>query len=458
MNVSKPVKSNISARSFPEGFLWGAATSAFQIEGSLLADGAGPSNWYRYSHSPGRIEDGSTGDIACDHYNRFDEDVALMAELGLHAYRFSISWSRILPEGRGPINQRGLDFYQRLVDALLARGIQPCPTLFHWDLPAALDDIGGWLNRDLAGYFADYAAVVFRALSDRVRFWMTINEPWVVVDAGYLHGVHAPGHQSPFEAPRAAHNLLRAHGAAVQACRARGAGQIGLVVNLEPKDCATNEAADLAATRRAHAYMNEQFLDPVFFGRYPDGLAEIFGEAWPAPPAEDFVLIRQPMDFLAINYYTRSVNQHDPSRPPVCAAPVRQEGALYTETGWEVHAESLTRVLTWVRDRYGEIPLYITENGAAFSDPDQASTDPVEDPLRVAYLRDHLGAARAAIDAGVDLRGYFVWSLLDNLEWAAGFQKRFGIVHVDFATLKRTWKRSARVYREVIRSNGGALD
>jgi beta-glucosidase len=443
---------------FPPDFLWGAATSAYQIEGSPLADGAGVSNWQRFSHSPGRTLDGDTGDVACDHYRRFAEDVELMHWLGLSAYRFSLAWSRILPAGRGPVNRAGLDFYSRLIDRLLERGIEPCVTLFHWDQPAALDDRGGWLNPDSVHWFADYARVAFRAFGDRVSMWMTLNEPWVVADGGYLYGVHAPGHKSPFEAPIASHHMLCAHGAAVQAFRAEGRGRIGLVVNLEPKYAASRSRADRAATQRADAYMNRQYLDPVFHGRYPEEMPEIFGEAWPEFPESDFALIRQPLDFLALNYYTRGVMRHDDTALPVRASKVRQQGALHTETGWEVHPESLTRVLLWLKERYGEIPLYITENGAAFTDPPRARGERVHDPLRVEYLRAHLGAAAAALRCSVDLRGYFVWSLLDNYEWSCGYSKRLGIFHVDYTTQKRTPKSSAYFYRDVIRNRGAGLE
>lgn len=442
--------------SFPQDFLWGAATSAYQVEGSPLADGAGPSNWHRFAHTPGTIRDGDTGDVACDHYRRFREDVALMRELGLKAYRFSVSWSRIVPEGTGAVNARGLDHYERLVDALLANGIQPMATLYHWDLPAALEDRGGWLNPDIAGWFAEYSRTLFARLDDRVRLWATLNEPWVVADGGYLHGALAPGHRSAYEAPRASHNLLRAHAASVAAYRAEGRHRIGLVVNLEPKHPASSGAEDLAATRRADAYMNRQYLDPALRGRYPDELRDVFGEAWPGWSPEEVAALRTPIDFLGVNYYTRSVTRADPASWPVRASAVRQEGATYTETGWEVYPDGLRETLCGVRQRYGDIPLYVTENGAAFTDPPQAPAGGLEDPLRVAYLRDHVRAVREAIAAGCDVRGYFVWSLLDNLEWALGFSKRFGIVHVDFASQRRTPKASARFYSSVIASNGRA--
>ncbi|MFO7655173.1 MAG: family 1 glycosylhydrolase [Candidatus Krumholzibacteriia bacterium] len=491
---------------FPAEFLWGAATSAYQVEGSPLADGAGPSNWHRFTHEPGRTARGDTGNVACDHYRRWGEDVALMRALELQAYRFSIAWSRIQPEGRGPANAPGLDFYDRLVDALLGAGVQPFVTLFHWDLPAALEDRGGWAHRDSAGWFADYAEIVCRRLGDRVRYWATLNEPWVIVDAGYVHGVHPPGRRDLAAAAQAAHNLLRAHGLAVQAYRALGAaeraggaGRIGIVVNLEPKDPASDLEEDLAATARADAYMNRHYLDPLFLGRYPDELAGIYGAAWPQHPPADFGLIQEPIDFLGVNYYTRSLTRHDPAGVPERAAKVRVDDAEYTLMNWEVHPASLTRVLRWVKERYGDRPVYITENGAAFADPTPGSraaaipgrrggstgddagggsaagsddgsgghegaatrwgkADPLPDPRREAYLRAHIAAVGEAMRAGVDVQGYFVWSLLDNFEWAEGYAKRLGIVYVDHATQERILKRSAVYYRNVIRSRASDPD
>ncbi|MGH7581032.1 MAG: GH1 family beta-glucosidase [Gemmatimonadales bacterium] len=442
---------------FPDGFLWGAATSAYQIEGSPLADGAGAGIWERFAHTPGLTVSGDHADIACDHYRRSESDVKLMAELGLNAYRFSIAWARVLPVGRGAVNAAGLDFYHRLVDRLLAHGIQPLATLYHWDLPAALDDRGGWLNPDSADWFAEYARVMFRALGDRVPMWGTINEPWVIADGGYLLGALAPGHRNLYEAPIASHNLLRAHGAAVRACRAEGKQRIGLIVNLEPKYPASRSPADQAAMRRADAYMNRQYLDPVFHGRYPEEMPEIFGAAWPEHRAADFDLIREPCDFLGINYYTRGVTRHDARVVPIQAGNVRQPRHRHTETGWEVFPQALTDALLWVKQQYGDIPLYITESGAAFYDPPQPVDGRVDDPLRVHYHREHLRAAHAALRQGVDLRGYFAWSLLDNFEWSLGYAKRFGLVHVDYETLERTPKSSARFYAEVIRSGGAIL-
>jgi len=443
---------------FPKGFLWGSATAAYQVEGSPHADGAGQNIWHRFLHTPGLAPGGDTGDVACDHYRRWAGDVALMRELGLGAYRFSIAWSRILPRGKGAVNPAGLDFYERLVDALLQANIEPLVTLYHWDLPAALDDLGGWLNPDIAGWFADYGTAVFKRLGDRVKKWVTLNEPWVVTDGGYLHGALAPGHKNRFEAPIASRQLMRAHGAAVQAYRAEGKHQIGLVVNLEPKYPASQSEADLAATARAEAYMNHQYLDPALLGRCPEALAEIFGEAWVPWTAEELALAKQKIDFVGVNYYTRSVSRADPSSWPLRVSPVRQKQATYTETHWEVFPQGLTDTLLRVKERYGDIPLYITENGAAFFDPPVAEGGRVRDPLRADYLRKHLLAVHQAIARGADVRGYMVWSLLDNLEWSLGFSKRFGIVHVNFETQERTPKDSARFYSRVVRSNGSVLE
>ena len=448
---------------FPNGFLWGAATSAWQVEGSPLADGAGPSNWHRFVRMPGNVADGSTGDVACDHYRRWPEDIRWMRRMGLNAYRFSVSWSRVMPEGRGPVHRPGLDFYERLVDALLAAGITPNLTLYHWDLPAALDDRGGWTNPDVAKWFADYAAALFAALGDRVPLWATINEPWVIVDGGYLHGVLAPGHRSIFEAPRAAHHVLLAHGAAVRAFRAAGAaGKIGIVINLEPKDAASADPADVDATQRADAQFNRHYLDALFLGAYPSELAEVYGEGWPAGgfPAEDFARIQEPIDFVGINYYSRGLTAFDPEGWPTFSKKVPNPDAEYTDLDWEIHPAGLTRVLAWVRDRYTTLPLYVTENGIALPEPESLPDDArrFDDPRRVAYLRSHVGAVGDAIAAGVDVRGYFAWSLLDNLEWAHGYAKRFGVLHVDHATQRRTPKASASFLRALATTNGAALE
>ena len=446
---------------FPADFLWGTSTSAYQIEGSPSADGAGPSIWHRFSHTPGKTFLDQTGDVACDHYRRYKEDVALMSELGTNAYRFSIAWPRIYPNGTGATNKRGIDFYSRLVDELLKRNIKPNVTLYHWDLPEALDNRGGWLNRDSADWFCDYAMTMFDALGDRVEMWSTLNEPWVVTDGGYLSGSLAPGHSNLFEAPIATHNLLRAHGMAVQRFRSTRAaenGKIGMAVNLEPKYPASHSSADLQACKRADAYMNRQFLDPIFQGTYPEEMTEIFGEAWPEWSDDDMELIKEPIDFLGINYYTRRVERFHPDILPLKTKHVPQPQHMQTETHWEVFPEALTKVLLWVTERYGKFPIYITENGAAFYDPPSPVNGRIDDPLRIEYYRQHLRAAHDAMKQGVDLRGYYAWSLLDNYEWAHGFSKRFGLVHVDYSNQRRTIKASGRYYASVIASNGAKLD
>lgn len=442
---------------FPPDFLWGAATSAFQIEGSPLADGAGPSIWHRFAHTPGKIADGSHADVACDHYRRFVEDVRLMRELGLNAYRFSISWSRVLPEGTGRRNQAGIDFYLRLVDTLLEHQIRPMATLYHWDLPAALEDRGGWADERSAGWFAEYAELMYRALGDRVPFWATINEPWVIVDAAYVHGQHAPGRRDWSEAVAVARNLLRAHAAAVEAYRAGWDQAIGLVVNLVPIEPASESEADVGAARRFDAYLNRQFLDAAVLGQTPVELPEMFGSAWSDWQPGELDRIRQPLDFFGVNYYLRLVVQEDAAGGPARASAVQRPNCPSTAMGWEIFPQGLTNTLQWVKNRYGDLPLYITENGAAFDDA-VLPNGSIEDTQRVQYLVEHLRAARQAIEAGVDLRGYFVWSLLDNFEWACGHAKRFGIVYVDFATQRRVPKASARFYAKVIRSRGAALN
>jgi beta-glucosidase len=447
----------VAAATFPSDFVWGAATSAYQIEGSPLADGAGASIWHRFSHLPGKIHGGDNGDVACDHYRRFADDVVMMRELGIRAYRFSISWSRVLPQGTGRANERGLDFYRRLIDLLLEHQIQPSVTLYHWDLPAALEDRGGWAARDMPAWFAEYARLMFRTLGDRVPQWVTLNEPWVVFDNGYVSGIHAPGRCDWVEAGAVSLNLLRAHGAAVAAFRAESKQQIGLVVNLVPIDPAMDSAADRAAAGRMDAYLNRQFLDPVFLGEYPEEMREMFGPTWPAIDAADAGLIRTPIDFVGINYYLRLYAADDSMAGPPRARIVDAPNCPRTATGWEIHPTGLVKTLQWVRDRYGDKPLYITENGAAFDDRPDKNGD-VNDVDRVEYLRSHLRSARQAIGTGVDLRGYFVWSLLDNFEWHSGYSKRFGIVRVDYETQRRTPKSSARFYAKVIRTDGAAIE
>ncbi|HZI30250.1 MAG TPA: GH1 family beta-glucosidase [Gemmatimonadaceae bacterium] len=441
---------------FPRDFLWGVATSAYQIEGCPLADGAGPNIWHRFAHEPGMTVAGHTGDVACDHYNRYADDVKLMSDLGIGAYRFSTAWARVLPRGRGRVNAKGLAFYDRLIDSLLARDIRPFVTLYHWDLPLELENRGGWLNDDTSRWFGDYADLMFRAFSDRVPYWMTINEPAVIMEKGYVLGVYAPGHRNIAEAPTVARNLLRAHGYAVQAYRDRGDGCIGIAVNIQPKYPASQSVGDQAAARRANAWRNLQFLDAILLGSTPDELPEMFGREWKVLTAEDLKLIHQPIDYVGLNYYTRVVVGEDAQAPPLRARVIAQDSDT-TLIGWEIYPEGLTQTLLTMHERYHGIPIYITECGAAFKDPPPDADGDIHDPERVEFFRSHIRAAMDAYDQGVDLRGFFVWSLLDNFEWNSGYTMPFGIVHVDFETQRRTVKTSGRFFAEVARSNGAIL-
>lgn len=435
---------------FPKGFVLGAATAAYQIEGGAREGNRGESIWDRFSHTPGKTYRGHTGDVACDHYHRWREDVELMAHLGLRAYRFSVAWPRIVPQGRGDVNPAGLDFYERLVDALLDRDIQPFVTLYHWDLPQALQDAGGWPNRDLVDCFADYATAVARRLGDRVRHWITLNEPWVFAFVGYLMGEHAPGLREPAAAFQAAHHALAAHGRASDAIRACGGAEtrVGITLNLSHVDPATDSQADLDAARRYDGYLNRWFLDPLFHGRYPDDMLSLLGDLAPQSAPDDLTGLPERLDFLGINNYSRAVVRHQRGSPPIDVAFYRPEGK-YTEMGWEIYPDGLYELLTRVHRDYGPRSIYITENGAAFADvlqPDGA----VDDRDRIDFLRSYTLAAHRALAEGVPLEGYLVWSLLDNFEWAHGYSKRFGVVYVDYATQERTVKQSGQWYREMI--------
>ncbi len=465
-----------SAGAMPTGFRWGAATAAYQVEGAATADGRGPSIWDTFSRTPGTVRGDQTGDVATDHYHRYRGDVALMAELGLGAYRFSVSWPRIQPTGRGPADGRGLDFYRRLVDELLGHGIEPWLTLYHWDLPQALEDEGGWPARDTAERFADYAALVHGALGDRVRNWTTMNEPWCAAFLGYASGEHAPGRQQPAASLHAAHHLLLGHGLAAQAIRA-GAGdpRVALCLNVYPVGRASDSEADRDAQRRIDGLQNRLFLDAVLLGRYPaDVLADVAGLTDLAHVRDgDPATIAQPLDALGLNYYNRLVaaaGAGDPAGRPGPAGGARRlpppfpgsehvgfvpQGRPRTAMDWEIDAAGLTEVLVRVGRDYPAPPLYVMENGAAFADTVSADGR-VHDPERTAYLAAHVGACRDAIAAGADLRGYFVWSFLDNFEWAWGYEMRFGIVHVDFATQHRVLKDSALWYADSARRNAPA--
>ena len=431
---------------FPNNFLWGAATASYQIEGAWNEDGKGESIWDRFSHTPGKIEDNSTGDVACNHYHRYQDDIALMRRIGLKAYRFSTSWTRVLPLGRGRLNPSGLDFYDRLVDALCAANIEPFLTLYHWDLPQALQDEGGWENRNTAYAFADYATLMVKRLGDRVKYWTTFNEPGVVALDGNLVGEHAPGLQDPRVAFQVAHHLMVAHGLAVQAIRAANPSlEVGIVLNLWGADAASEDPADVAAANVAWERSETHFLDPIFKGHYPNSTYELVGENMPKIQDGDMALIAQKLDTLGVNFYSRNLITADGNIDPV-------PGSEYTEMGWEVCAPALRRLLNRINKEYRLPPIYITENGAAFKD--EVSTDgKIHDARRLDYLKNHFIQTRLAMQDGVDVRGYFVWSLLDNFEWGHGFTKRFGIVRVDYETQQRTIKDSGEWYADVIKNN-----
>jgi beta-glucosidase len=441
----------ISTNRFPADFRWGAATAAYQIEGGAKADGRGPSIWDEFCAVPGNTVNGESGAVACDHFHRWREDLDLMASLGLRNYRLSVSWPRIMPNGRGAINPRGMDFYRRLIDGLLERGITPMVTLYHWDLPAALQsELGGWLNDDLPLLFSDYASAVFEKLGDAVPLWLTLNEPWVVVDAGYFHGVHPPGIEDRAKGYRAGHNLMRAHAYAVARYRASrwNSGKISFALNSSFSIPATSDRRDVEAAERAVQNFAGWFGDPAIRGDYPAVMRERLGELLPTFNDDDSRLLKGSCDYLALNYYTSEVVRHA-SQGPMEYEVLPQPGTPRTQMDWPIRPDGLTRLLLWLHKRYEGLPIYITENGAAMPDrPDH--NDVVQDEDRVAYLRDHLLACLEAMQLGVPLAGYYVWSLMDNLEWSAGFSKRFGIVRCDFATLKRTVKASGWWYAAVM--------
>ncbi|HET9658152.1 MAG TPA: GH1 family beta-glucosidase [Kineosporiaceae bacterium] len=435
---------------FPSSFLWGVATSSYQVEGAVDEGGRGRSVWDTFAHTPGRIHDGSTGDVACDQFHRYPEDIALMSGLGLNAYRFSIAWPRIQPDGTGPANAEGLAYYDRLVDALLSAGLTPVPTLYHWDLPQPLEDGGGWLSRDTAQRFADFAGLVAARLADRVPHWITLNEPFIHLASGYALGVEAPGRTLLLDALPAGHHLMLGHGMATAALRAAGAGEVMVTHNYTPVTPASDSPDDLAA---AHAYdllHNWMLTDPVLLGRYPDLSAlGLPGDAAPPWVADgDLATIAAPLDGLGVNYYNPSriaAAGTDVPNPfaPLPFVPMPIDGVPHTGFGWPVVPSGLRDLLLQLGDRYGDAlpPVYVTENGCSYPDaPDGSGA--VHDPDRIAYLDGHLRALHEAMAAGVDVRGYFVWSILDNFEWSQGYSQRFGLVHVDFGTQRRTPKDS----------------
>jgi beta-glucosidase len=455
---------------FPEGFLWGSATASYQIEGAVDEDGRGPSIWDTSSHTPGKVRHGDTGDIACDHYHRIEEDLDLMASLGLQAYRFSVAWPRVQPEGSGPVNQRGLDFYRRLVDGLRQRSIEPMLTLYHWDLPQALEDRGGWTSRETSERFAEYTGIVYDALADSVGFWITLNEPWVSAWNGYGRGVHAPGRKSTGEALAATHHLLLGHGLAIEKVRSLGHedNQLGITLNLPHVRAGSGDAADAEAARRVDGNANRLYLDPLFRGRYPEDMEEHYSTE------SDFGFVRDgdlekislSIDFLGVNYYMRHTvvdGGREPELgiaarfPSVGAVAILPPGVETTAMGWPVEPDGLTDLLLRLHEEYTQIPIYITENGRAVCDYVDPEGD-VDDEERLAFLDAYFRAAHSAIEQGVDLRGYMVWSFLDNFEWGEGYSKRFGIVLVDYGTQRRIPKMSAHWYKEVIERNGLADD
>lgn len=441
-----------SRLTFPSGFVWGAATSAYQIEGAWNEDGRSESIWDSFSHTPGKIANGDSGDVACDHYHRWQEDIRLMQEIGLQAYRFSISWPRVLKDGLGPLNPAGMDFYDRLVDGLLAAGIQPWATLYHWDLPQRLEEAGGWPTRPLVDAFCAYADAVSRRLGDRVSHWITFNEPYVSAFIGYEEGRHAPGRRDRRAALAAAHHMLLAHGRSLAVIRANSPGsQAGITLNLTWMEPASPGPADRQEARRMDGWVNRWFLDPLVGRGYPaDILASLqSGAEWIQPG--DLEQIAAPVDFLGVNYYFRHVIRADVPEEQNQPRTVFPSGEQ-TEMGWEVCPEGLFNLLARLRFEYDFPAIYITENGAAYEDQIGADGQ-VDDPQRISYLRRHLQQVRRAIDCGAPVRGYFVWSLLDNLEWAYGYAKRFGLIYVDYTTQRRIPKASARWYSQVIRAN-----
>jgi beta-glucosidase len=433
-------------------FVWGAATSAYQIEGAVTEDGRGPSIWDTFCRVPGAIDNGDTGDIACDHYHLWRKDIELLRELNVEAYRFSIAWPRVLPEGTRRVNKAGLDFYDRLVDGLLEAGIRPYTTLYHWDLPQALQDRGGWASRDTAFAFAEYASIVAARLGDRVADWFTVNEPLCSAWIGHLEGTMAPGIKDITQAVPAAHHLLLGHGLAASALRniASGPVRVGPVLNLSPCEPASQDELDVAAARRADGHTNRWWLDPLHGRGYPADMIEVYGVEPPVRPG-DLETIAQPMDHFGLNYYFRQVVTDDPEGPPPRARMISVPDWTLTAMGWEVYADGLEQLLNRVHDEYQVPRIYVTENGSAW--PDEIEADgQVQDKERIEYLEQHLDASVRAAKSGAPLAGYFAWSLVDNFEWAYGYAKRFGLVHVDYPTQRRTIKASGYRYGDIIRA------
>jgi beta-glucosidase len=449
---------------FPQNFIWGTATASYQVEGAASEDAKGESIWDRFTATPGKIADGKDGRVACDHYHRFASDLDLMKELGLRSYRFSISWPRVIPDGSGSVNAKGLAFYERLVDAMLERGIRPFATLYHWDLPQALQDSGGWVNRATVEAFLRYTEAVTRKLGDRIKDWMTHNEPWVSAYVGHLFGEHAPGLRDLRAALAAAHSILLSHGKAVPIIRANCPGaQVGIVHNLEWVEPASPTETDVAAAMRHDGAFNRWFLDPVFHGRYPGDMLAWFTDVLPDIRDGDMKAIAAPLDFLGVNYYTRRVMGHDPAgrgtqgRSVLAARQIHWPFVPRADfEEWEVAPEGLYRLLLRVAREYRPVVMYVTENGTPLSDAPTAD-GAVHDATRCTYIARHAAAVHQAIADGVDVRGYFLWSFMDNFEWAYGYTKRFGMIHVDYDTQKRRVKDSGDWYSRVAKENSFPL-
>lgn len=440
---------------FPDNFKWGAATASYQIEGAYDEDGKGVSIWDHFSHLPGRTQGNDTGDVACDHYHRYREDVENMKKLGLKAYRFSVSWPRVIPEGRGKVNEAGLDFYDRLVDELLRTGIEPFVTLYHWDLPQVLQEEGGWKNRDIVGYFSDYVAILAHRLGDRVHHWITHNEPWVVSFLGHAFGTHPPGIMNLSTALQVSHHLLLSHGRAVEVLKNIGDEKIkaGITLNLSPVHPPSKKEENIKAAKRFDGHLNRWFLDPLFKGYYPPDMWEYYQDKVPKILPGDMSIISRKIDFLGINYYTRQIVKDNPKEKILQLSFLKPEQAEYTDMGWEVYPKGIYEILKRVQDEYSPRSIYITENGAAFQDR-LDKEGKIKDERRISYLEEHLSFAHKAIEEGVRLKGYFIWSLMDNFEWTYGYSKRFGLIYVDYPTQKRFFKESANWYRKVIENNG----
>lgn len=429
-------------------FIWGVATSSFQIEGATHEGGRGPSIWDTFCKVPGKVANGDTGDVACDHYHRYNEDLDLMKWMGVDAYRFSVAWSRVLPNGVGAINNAGLDFYDRIVDGALERGIQPWLTMYHWDLPQALQDRGGWNNREIVGWFEEYADVLTSRLGDRVKHWMTLNEPLCSAWIGHLYGDMAPGIKDLQTALNASHHLLMSHGIASQITRSNVKdAKVGIVINVTPAVPATDSEDDHRAATLADGFDNRWFLNPVFGQPYPADVIEALGKS-PQIAAGDMTLINQPMDFLGVNFYFRQTISSNPQGSPLPIKNIRRENVKRTAMDWEVHAPAFEEILTRIHREYKPREMYITENGSAWNDMMVAGE--IDDQERISYLQSHLEAMSAAEKLGAPICGYFAWSFMDNFEWAYGYDKRFGLVYVDYNSQKRTPKKSAHFYRDLL--------